>query len=198
MLSRIGCSAIAICELRQTVDRGRVTVPSGPDPPVRFSSTNVVRSRQLAAGPIRLELFRLKCNLIVAIWRARLGLEKPRDHIRQAGWCPRLALPDYEHTPALFLKPRTCNKVALDIASELGKPIVRIGGRLFAPKWAIVLVPEATVHKYHAAQPCEDKVGRSRQVAAMKSISIPEAVHEATDDHLGFGVGLSDASHTST
>lgn len=59
-------------------------------------------------------------------------------------------------------------------------------------------MPETPVNEYDFAQSREDNVRGPREVACMKPVSKPHAVHEPADDHLWLGVRAFDAGHPLT
>jgi hypothetical protein len=46
---------------------------------------------------------------------------------------------------------------------------------------AVVLVPEAPVHKDDFVQARKDKIGRARQIATMQTVAESQAVNEPAD-----------------
>ena len=61
-----------------------------------------------------------------------------------------------------------------------------------------MLVPKAPVHEDHLVQAWEDKIRRSRQIAAMQAVSVAQTVREAADEYFRFRVRLSDTAHAGT
>ena len=56
-------------------------------------------------------------------------------------------------------------------------------------------MPKAAIHKNNFPMTRKNKVGATRQVAAVKSIAIASAMNEAVDDQFGRGVAPLDQSY---
>jgi hypothetical protein len=76
--------------------------------------------------------------------------------------------------------------------------IIRISRRAFAPGNTIMPVPEAPVHEDHFSQSCKDEIGRSRQVSAVKSVTIAHRVNKLSHRKLRPCVRLADRDASSS
>jgi hypothetical protein len=107
---------------------------------------------------------------------------------------PRLALPDYEDGPALFLEGGYEGAVAAPITPDFGRPEVKPGlGELSIT--ASVSVPKAAVHENNLSPAGKDQVGAAGQFRGVKPVAVTHAVDEASHDHLGDGVFTANAPH---
>jgi hypothetical protein len=63
------------------------------------------------------------------------------------------------------------------------------------PQPARMLVPETAINEYHFAEGRKHKIGGTRQVRAMQTETISQAVCAASNDQLWLGVALPNFSH---
>jgi len=62
--------------------------------------------------------------------------------------------------------------VPLDVSPQLREPIALVSCRSAVAAFAAVLVPKATMHKYHLVEAREDQVRVAWKVSSMKSVSV--------------------------
>jgi hypothetical protein len=107
----------------------------------------------------------------------------------------KLALPKRQHLPAerpkLTLHPDVSRPVALDLL----RPVAAIRDRHTSAARAVVAVPEAPMHEDRLAPTGKHKIGAARQVASMKTESIPFAVSESSHSQLDRRIRAPDGLH---
>jgi len=107
----------------------------------------------------------------------------------------RLTFPNYEHVPAGGAQLPSHAPVPLDVVGELLSPICRPRLRSRCSNAASVSMPEASMDEDRFPRSGEDKVGCSRQIAAMKSKPIAQSMGDAADDDLRSGILPSHSGH---
>lgn len=86
-------------------------------------------------------------------------------------------------------------QVALAIALKLGSPKVDASFRSARKPAAGVPVPKAAMYEDDLAAPGEDEVGSPRELPAVKTVAVAEAMHQATNGHFRARTGGTDTGH---
>lgn len=86
----------------------------------------------------------------------------------------RLALPDDDRFPPVFLKLIHLSLIAPRIASELGTPEILRSFRDGCSLASRMLVPEAAMHEHGQAVSWKYDIGSARKVFSMKTVTEAE------------------------
>ena len=92
-----------------------------------------------------------------------------------------MALPDYEHLPALPSQLAQVPLVSGNVSLTLCLPELGVGRRRYPAVSAFVHMPEAAVNEDDFAMPRQNHVRMTRQVFAMQCVTVAHTVNERAD-----------------
>jgi len=127
-------------------------------------------------------------------FRSSCSFQKFLDSASENRFLPDFTFPDNHGTPAEFAKlpPGIC--VSRPVPREFWFPKRALRSRLPILS-AAVLVPEAPVDEDYLLSRPKDKIGITRQVTGMETISVAHAMDQPPDCHFRFGISISDTGH---